>query len=66
MAGKYTRDRATSILKSGLADIVAFGRPFIANPDLPARLISGAELNAPNPKTFYGGGEAGYTDYPTL
>ena len=50
----------------GLADAVAVGRPFLANPDLPARWRTGAELNEPNPDTFYGGGAEGYTDYPFL
>ena len=48
------------------ADIVAFGRPFIANPDLVTRLEKNAPLNEPDRATFYGGGAAGYTDYPTL
>ncbi|MEY4710979.1 MAG: hypothetical protein RIS88_429 [Pseudomonadota bacterium] len=48
------------------ADLVAFGRPFIANPDLVERLRRGAPLNPPDVATFYGGGEKGYTDYPTL
>ncbi len=45
---------------------MAFGRPFIANPDLVERLRRGAPLNTPDVSTFYGGGEKGYTDYPTL
>ncbi len=48
------------------ADLVAFGRLFIANPDLPRRLRKGAPLNAPDRSTFYGGNEKGYTDYPAL
>ena len=48
------------------ADIVAFGRPFIANPDLVTRLEKNAPLNEPDRATFYGGGAAGYSDYPTL
>ena len=48
------------------ADLVAFGRPFIANPDLVERLRQGAPWNTPDRMTFYGGGEKGYTDYPTL
>jgi len=48
------------------ADLVAFGRPFIANPDLTRRLREGAALNGPDRATFYGGGAKGYTDYPTL
>ncbi|MFY8104356.1 MAG: alkene reductase [Ramlibacter sp.] len=51
---------------AGGADLVAFGRPFIANPDLVERLRRGAPLNTPDVSTFYGGGEKGYTDYPTL
>jgi N-ethylmaleimide reductase len=45
---------------------VAFGTPFLANPDLPERLRQGAPLNSPDPATFYTQGPAGYTDYPTL
>lgn len=48
------------------ADMVAFGRPFISNPDLTRRLREGADLNAPDRATFYGGGAKGYTDYPVL
>lgn len=48
------------------ADLIAFGRPFISNPDLVRRLREGAPLTPPNPETFYGGGAEGYTDYPTL
>ena len=66
VCGNYTRETGETRLASGLADAVAFGRPFIANPDLVARLAQGAALNRPDPSTFYGGGERGYTDYPTL
>ena len=45
---------------------MAFGVPFLANPDLPKRLAQNAPLNAPDPSTFYGDGAKGYTDYPTL
>ena len=62
----YTPALALDAVASGRADLVAFGKPFIANPDLGRRLRQGAALNAPDPKTFYGGGAAGYTDYPTL
>lgn len=48
------------------ADLVSFGRPFIANPDLVERYQTLASLSTPDPSTFYGGGERGYTDYPTL
>jgi len=57
---------AESLLVSGAADLVAFGRPALANPDLIERLQNGAPLNAPDFATFYTPGEAGYTDYPVL
>jgi N-ethylmaleimide reductase len=63
-AGRYTPDRATALLASGLGDLVAFGRPYIANPDLPQRIANGWPLNAVNPATMYGGGAQGFTDYP--
>jgi len=53
-------------VESGRADAVAFGRAYIANPDLVQRLKLNAPLNTPNPQTFYVPGEAGYIDYPTL
>ena len=62
----YTRDLALSTLAENGADLIAFGRPFIANPDLVERLRRNAPLNAPDPATFYGGDEHGYTDYPFL
>jgi 2,4-dienoyl-CoA reductase-like NADH-dependent reductase (Old Yellow Enzyme family) len=55
-----------SLLEEDLADLVAVGRPFLANPDLVQRWRTGAELNEPDASTFYGGGAEGYTDYPTL
>lgn len=61
----YDRALAEQSLAQG-ADLVAFGRPFIANPDLPRRLREGAALNVPDRTTFYGGLEKGYTDYPAL
>ena len=63
---RFTKDQANAWLQSGKADAVAFGIPFIANPDLPARLAQDAELNTPHPETFYGSGPVGYLDYPTL
>jgi len=54
------------VIRNGRADAVAFGRQFIANPDLPARLKLGAAINAYDRSTFYGGGAAGYVDYPAL
>jgi N-ethylmaleimide reductase len=61
-----TRESAQAILDDDLADAVAVGRLFLANPDLPKRWETGAELNEPNGDTFYGGGAEGYTDYPFL
>ena len=63
-AGKYTVERAEEALVKGWADLIAFGRPFIANPDLPQRLRQGLALNAPDKATFFGGGAEGFTDYP--
>lgn len=65
-AGNYDVAKATRLLEAGLIDAAAFGRAFIANPDLPARLASGAPLNEPDLATFYGGGAEGYTDYGFL
>jgi N-ethylmaleimide reductase len=63
--GGYTRESGDVVVASGLADLVSFGTLFLANPDLPERFAEGAPLNSPDRKTFYGGGEEGYTDYPT-
>ncbi|MBN9460933.1 MAG: alkene reductase [Burkholderiales bacterium] len=63
-AGGYTADDAEEELASGQADVVAFGRPFIANPDLVERIRSGRPWAEPQRATFYTEGEAGYTDYP--
>jgi 2,4-dienoyl-CoA reductase-like NADH-dependent reductase (Old Yellow Enzyme family) len=62
----FTRESAQVIVESCGVDAVAFGRLFIANPDLPHRLAIGAPLNEPEPETFYSPGPQGYTDYPTL
>lgn len=62
----FTRDSATRALGDGAADAVAFGKLFIANPDLVARFRQTAFLNAPDVNTFYGSGTKGYVDYPTL
>ena len=66
VAGGYTLERANAALRTGLADLVAFGQLFIANPDLVERFRRGAPLNTPDPKTFYAGGAKGYIDYPAL
>jgi N-ethylmaleimide reductase len=63
-AGRYTAERGERLIDSGLGDLVAFGRPFIANPDLPERIANGWPLNAVDPATVYGGAEKGLTDYP--
>ena len=54
------------LVEDGVADMVSFGVLFLANPDLPARLARGGPFNPPDPRTFYGGGDAGYVDYPAL
>lgn len=64
--GAYTAEEARKRIGSGRCDLVTFGRPFIANPDLPERFRQHAELNRWDDSTFYGGDERGYTDYPTL
>ena len=62
----YDGPTAEAKLAEGVADAISFGRPFIANPDLVARLRAGAALNAPEPATFYSNGPEGYTDYPAM
>ena len=62
----YDLDLANARIAQDKADLIAFGRPFIGNPDLVERLQTGAPLAAFNPATLYGGGAAGYIDYPTL
>ncbi|MET0384982.1 MAG: alkene reductase [Polyangiales bacterium] len=62
----YDRQLASAAVASGHADMIAFGRPFISNPDLVERLRREAPLAEPNRATFYGGGAPGYTDYPVL
>jgi N-ethylmaleimide reductase len=64
--GGFTSQTASAALAQGEADLVAFGVPFLSNPDLPARLRRGALLNEPQKATFYGGDARGYTDYPAL
>jgi N-ethylmaleimide reductase len=63
-AGGFAKESAKAILESGDADLVAFGRHFIANPDLPERLRNGWPLNPYDRETFFGGTQVGYTDYP--
>jgi N-ethylmaleimide reductase len=64
--GGFTKERAVEVVSEGLADLVAFGVPFISNPDLVERFKTNAPLNEPDQATFYGGDHRGYTDYPTL
>lgn len=64
--GDFDARQAAEWIDAGRADAVAFGRPFISNPDLPARFALGADLTEPDQSTFYGGDERGYTDYPFL
>lgn len=62
----YTKETAEAAINAGKADAIAFGKLFIANPDLPERFKVGASLNTPDPASFYGGDQRGYTDYPAL
>jgi N-ethylmaleimide reductase len=62
----YDFELATKVLAANEADLIAFGKPFLANPDLVERLKRGVPLNEPDKATFYGGGAKGYTDYPEL
>ncbi|QHF44510.1 alkene reductase [Pseudomonas sp. S35] len=64
-AGRYTAERGAKLVEAGLADLIAFGRPFIANPDLPQRIFKGWPLNPLREAGMYGGGEEGYIDYPS-
>ena len=65
-AGGFTAESGQRALAEGWADAIAFGVPFLANPDLPERFRRGAALNAPDENTFYASGPVGYTDYPAL
>lgn len=65
-SGKYTTERAMEALEKGWADLIGFGRPFIANPDLPYRLQHALPLNEPDKTTFFGGNAKGYTDYSII
>ncbi len=62
----FNQETGNQIITDGLADLVAFGVPFISNPDLPERFAQSAELTNPDKDTFYTGGERGYVDYPAL
>ena len=62
----YTPAEAEQAISEGKLDAVAFGTAFLANPDLPERIQAGAELNKPDPSTFYTSDAKGYTDYPTM
>jgi N-ethylmaleimide reductase len=66
LSGGFNRDTAETALEEKRGDLVAFGRPFLANPDLVARMRLGAALNEPDASTFYTPGPKGYTDYPAL
>ncbi|MFA0082870.1 alkene reductase [Vibrio breoganii] len=65
-AGRYKADTGAKAVEEGLADMIGFGRPFVANPDLPERIQIGAPLAQHDPNTLFGGGEKGLTDYPTF
>jgi len=62
--GGYDADSAARAIESGSADLISFGVPFLANPDLPLRFRLGLSLNQPDPETFYMGGDRGHIDYP--
>lgn len=64
-AGKYTAERGVRVIEAGWGDLIAFGRPFIANPDLPKRIANNWPLTPVDPATMYGGTARGYTDYRT-
>lgn len=65
-AGGYSVEKAERNIQAGYIDAVAFGRDYIATPDLAERVQAGVAFNQQHPETFYGGGAAGYTDYPTM
>jgi N-ethylmaleimide reductase len=64
--GGYTKETGNAAIADGTADLISFGVPFLANPDLPERFRQNASLNEPDRNTFYGGDKKGYTDYPFL
>lgn len=63
-AGRYDSDKGAKAIDDGVADMIGFGRPFVANPDLPSRIQHGYPLAPHNPNTLFGGAEVGLTDYP--
>jgi N-ethylmaleimide reductase len=63
---EMTQERGNRLIKTGLADSIAFGRAYIANPDLPERFLTGATLNEVSWPTVYASGPEGYTDYPAM
>jgi len=63
---EFTKESAEALLEEGKADAIAFGKLYIANPDLPERFAANAPLNEPRPDSFYNGGAEGYTDYPFM
>jgi N-ethylmaleimide reductase len=65
-AGGFDREQGNAVIAAGSTDLVAYGRLFISNPDLPERFALDAPLNPYDRSTFYGGNQHGYTDYPTL
>lgn len=65
-SANYDRESGIKVINEGKADLVAYGRLFLANPDLPERFAADAKLNKPDKSTFYGGTEKGYTDYPFM
>jgi N-ethylmaleimide reductase len=65
-SGGYSAEKADNLIRTGLIDAVAFGRSYIANPDLVERFSQNAPLNPMKPYGSYGGDKKGYTDYPTL
>ena len=64
--GGFDLAKANAVIARGEADLVAFGVPFLANPDLPRRFHAATPLNSPDQRTFYAGEDKGYVDYPAL
>ncbi len=65
LCGGYNSEKAENALESDAADLIAFGRPYISNPDLVERIKNNSELAQPDPNTFYTPDQKGYTDYTT-